>query len=172
MWIEKNRLSIRKYETKMPKDTILLHLKADPAVIRQRMAAAPHTHQAHCTVPALAFICSSVPHALTAVVPFMIVPGCPKVVGTAEVEEVQAAFARQFNDSFLSHKVELDTTDLAENDLLAAFFRTVGLMPALIAMPACTMDSATRTHVVLHRHRHRPRTLSSCSLCWRCAVLV
>ena len=91
-WIERNALSIRKYETKMPADTVLLHLKADPAVIRARMANAPHKTQQ---------------------------------VQPDDVEGVQADFAKQFGDSFLKHKFEIDTTNLAPNELLSTFFHLV-----------------------------------------------
>ena len=36
--------SARRDETKMPDDTILVHLKASPEVIRQRMTEAPHAY--------------------------------------------------------------------------------------------------------------------------------
>jgi len=36
---------VREYEPEMPDDTILVHLHAQPEVIRQRMAASPHPHQ-------------------------------------------------------------------------------------------------------------------------------
>ncbi len=36
---------VREYEPEMPDDTILVHLHAQPDVIRQRMATSPHPHQ-------------------------------------------------------------------------------------------------------------------------------
>jgi hypothetical protein len=38
-------IEVREYEPDMPADTVLVHLYADPAVIRARMAAHPHPHQ-------------------------------------------------------------------------------------------------------------------------------
>jgi len=38
-------IEIREYEPDMPEDTLLVHLKARPEVIRSRMAAQPHPHQ-------------------------------------------------------------------------------------------------------------------------------
>lgn len=38
-------IAVREYEPDMPDDTILVHLHAEPEVIRQRMQLEPHPHQ-------------------------------------------------------------------------------------------------------------------------------
>ena len=43
------------------------------------------------------------------------------VVGLAEVEEVQAAFEREFAASWLKHKFRIDTSDLAPDQVLDAY---------------------------------------------------
>lgn len=39
------KIEVREYEPDMPADTILVHLKARPEIIRARMASHPHPHQ-------------------------------------------------------------------------------------------------------------------------------
>lgn len=45
------------------------------------------------------------------------------LVPPKDVEVVQELFASQFADSWIKHKVEIDTTDLHPEDILTAFFR-------------------------------------------------
>ncbi len=89
-WHHKNAASTRKYEREIPQDSILVHVKASPEVIRDRMQRDPHPHG---------------------------------IVPREDVEVVQELFASQFADSWIKHKVEIDTTELRPQDILTAFFR-------------------------------------------------
>jgi hypothetical protein len=65
---------------------VLVHVKADPAVIRQRMADAPHDNP---------------------------------VVRDEDVELVLRRFEEEYEASAIQHKVEIDTSEATEDDILA-----------------------------------------------------
>ncbi len=65
---------------------VLVHVKADPAVIRQRMADAPHDNP---------------------------------VVRDEDVELVLRRFEEEYEASAIQHKVEIDTSEATEEDILA-----------------------------------------------------
>ncbi len=65
---------------------VLVHVKADPAVIRQRMADAPHDNP---------------------------------VVRDEDVELVLRRFEDEYEASAIQHKVEIDTSEATEDDILA-----------------------------------------------------
>jgi hypothetical protein len=80
----------RRWETEMPEDTILVHLKASPEVIAERMARAPHAYP--------------------------VVPG-------EDVQEILEAFQREYRETWIRRKIEIDTTELTPERLLDAFLK-------------------------------------------------
>ena len=78
----------RRWETQMPSDTILVHLKAREDVVRSRMQSDPHTYQ---------------------------------VVQPDDVVEVLSEFEREYRQSWIARKFELDTSDLGPENLLDVF---------------------------------------------------
>jgi hypothetical protein len=79
----------RRYESEMPADSILVHLKARPEIIAKRMDKNPHPQS---------------------------------LVQKDHIADVLDHFARECRASWIGRKMELDTSDLTPEQLLAAFF--------------------------------------------------
>ena len=78
----------RRWETEMPGDTILVHLKASTDTIEKRMEVAPHLFP---------------------------------VVLKADVQEILEEFQREYRETWIKRKFEIDTTDLTPEELMEAF---------------------------------------------------
>jgi len=78
----------RRWETEMPSDTILVHLKASAETIEERMETAPHQYP---------------------------------VVPRGDVQEILDEFQREYRETWIKRKIEIDTTDLTPERLVDVF---------------------------------------------------